>query len=122
MVSCCIVAAFAAYIYSVHPYHMSTFLDFLHYRLVICTTARFHSCCISKYCPCLVSIVLLVSVAASVDMILDDLHIIASVMRLATAMHCRCSGHYYSNPSNWMWRILTATRIAPPHITGAQVS
>lgn len=35
--------------------------------------------------------------------------------------HCRRSGHYYSNPSNWMWRILVATHIAPAHITGPQV-
>lgn len=34
---------------------------------------------------------------------------------------CRKSGHYYSNPSNWMWRLLKGTGIAPPHIRGAQV-
>lgn len=25
-------------------------------------------------------------------------------------------GHYYSNPTNWMWRILKETGIAPPQI------
>jgi hypothetical protein len=34
---------------------------------------------------------------------------------------CRKSGHYYSNPTNWMWRLLKGTGIAPPHIRGAQV-
>ena len=27
-------------------------------------------------------------------------------------------GHYYANPSNWLWRILKDTGIAPGHITG----
>ncbi|KAL0040019.1 hypothetical protein WJX79_002888 [Trebouxia sp. C0005] len=34
--------------------------------------------------------------------------------------HAWRTGHYYSNPSNWMWRILIATRIAPSHVTGPQ--
>lgn len=34
----------------------------------------------------------------------------------------RRTGHYYSNPSNWMWRILIATKIAPEHVTDAQVN
>ncbi|KAL3151326.1 hypothetical protein ABBQ38_013161 [Trebouxia sp. C0009 RCD-2024] len=34
--------------------------------------------------------------------------------------HAWRSGHYYSNPSNWMWRILVATHIAPAHVTGPQ--
>lgn len=34
--------------------------------------------------------------------------------------HAWRTGHYYSNPSNWMWRILIATQIAPPHVTGPQ--
>lgn len=28
--------------------------------------------------------------------------------------HAWQTGHYYSNPSNWMWRILQGTGIAPP--------
>ena len=42
---------------------------------------------------------------------------------LTSRTHCGCrkSGHYYSNPSNWMWRLLKGTGIAPPHIRGAQV-
>jgi thymine-DNA glycosylase len=27
-------------------------------------------------------------------------------------------GHYYANPSNWMWRILAETGIAPSQVTG----
>lgn len=34
--------------------------------------------------------------------------------------HAWRTGHYYSNPSNWMWRILIATRIAPGHVTGPE--
>ncbi|KAG2499959.1 hypothetical protein HYH03_002244 [Edaphochlamys debaryana] len=34
--------------------------------------------------------------------------------------HAWASGHYYSNPSNHMWRILIATGIAPPGTRGAQ--
>lgn len=34
--------------------------------------------------------------------------------------HAWASGHYYSNPSNWMWRLLKETGIAPPHVKGAQ--
>lgn len=34
--------------------------------------------------------------------------------------HAWASGHYYSNPSNWMWRLLRETGIAPPEIRGAQ--
>ena len=30
--------------------------------------------------------------------------------------HAWASGHYYSNPSNWMWRILLSTGIAPEGI------
>lgn len=32
----------------------------------------------------------------------------------------RSSGHFYSNPSNWMWRILRDTGIAPAAIRGAE--
>mmetsp|Transcript_15363 Transcript_15363/g.46373 ORF Transcript_15363/g.46373 Transcript_15363/m.46373 type:complete len:342 (+) Transcript_15363:122-1147(+) len=34
--------------------------------------------------------------------------------------HAWKSGHYYSNPSNWMWKLLCGTGIAPPSIRGAQ--
>lgn len=34
--------------------------------------------------------------------------------------HAWKSGHYYSNPSNWMWRLLKATGIAPPEVRGAE--
>lgn len=27
-------------------------------------------------------------------------------------------GHYYANPSNWMWRILRDTKLAPPSVRG----
>ncbi|PSC69966.1 uracil-dna glycosylase superfamily [Micractinium conductrix] len=36
------------------------------------------------------------------------------------SQHAWQSGHFYSNPSNWMWRILRETGIAPPdRIRGA---
>ena len=31
------------------------------------------------------------------------------------------AGHYYSNPTNWMWRILKETGIAPPQIRWVEV-
>ncbi|EFJ51932.1 hypothetical protein VOLCADRAFT_116135 [Volvox carteri f. nagariensis] len=34
--------------------------------------------------------------------------------------HAWQSGHYYSNPSNHMWRLLVATGIAPSWVRGAQ--
>lgn len=37
------------------------------------------------------------------------------------AARCRSSGHFYSNPTNWMWRILRDTGIAPAaSIRGAE--
>lgn len=33
--------------------------------------------------------------------------------------HAWASGHYYSNPTNWMWRLLRETGIAPPGIRSA---
>ncbi|KAK9815922.1 hypothetical protein WJX72_012023 [[Myrmecia] bisecta] len=34
--------------------------------------------------------------------------------------HAWLTGHSYSHPANWMWRILKGTGIAPPSIRGAQ--
>uniref|UniRef100_A0A1D2A3E7 Uracil-DNA glycosylase-like domain-containing protein n=2 Tax=Auxenochlorella protothecoides TaxID=3075 RepID=A0A1D2A3E7_AUXPR len=34
--------------------------------------------------------------------------------------HAWRTGHYYSNPNNWMWRILRETGIAPETVRGAQ--
>ena len=34
---------------------------------------------------------------------------------------CRATGCFYSNPVNYMWRLLKSTGIAPAHIQGAQV-
>eukprot|EP00210_Caulerpa_lentillifera_P006782 g6481.t1 len=33
--------------------------------------------------------------------------------------HAWSTGHYYSNPGNWMWRILISTGIAPPEVQSA---
>ena len=35
---------------------------------------------------------------------------------------CRATGCFYSNPVNYMWRLLKSTGIAPPHVQGAQVT
>ncbi|GAB4814442.1 hypothetical protein N2152v2_001488 [Parachlorella kessleri] len=35
--------------------------------------------------------------------------------------HAWSSGHYYSNPTNWMWRILKETGIAPPAVRSVRV-
>ncbi|KAK9808370.1 hypothetical protein WJX73_007553 [Symbiochloris irregularis] len=34
--------------------------------------------------------------------------------------HAWATGCYYSNPANWMWRVLQRTKIAPPSNRGAQ--